>query len=387
MAIPAHNDVMRIMGPGASGDDVRDVQSRLGSLGYHIDPDEHGQFGESTAQAVREFQGRRELLVDGLVGEDTWLELVEAGHTLGDRVLYFRLPSSRGDDVRALQGWLNLLGFDAGREDGIFGERTDRAVREFQRNVGLAADGIVGSTTLAALTRLRPVRESPGRAVVREAEALRRLTATLQGARIGIDAGHGPEDPGETGPGGLVEADACAALAAAFHEELKARGAEPFFVRTPEETPPAHERARRANEFGAELLVSLHLSADPDPGRGGAASYYYGRGSYGSQAGRRLAELIQEELTELGLTGEHAQPKSLPLLRETRMPAVHVQPCHITNPADEARLGDEAFQRAVAVALGTALQRFFDGAASGGTGQDPERQPKHEAKTQGPERP
>lgn len=376
------------MGPGASGDDVRDVQARLGALGYRVEPDEHGHFGESTSRAVREFQARRQLLVDGLVGEDTWLELVEASHTLGDRVLYFRLPSYRGDDVRALQGWLNLLGFDAGREDGIFGERTDRAVREFQRNVGMAADGIVGSTTLASLTRLRPVAQSPGRAVVREAEALRRLSATLHGARIGIDAGHGPEDPGEAGPGGSVESEVCAALAAVFHEELAARGAEPFFVRTQEEAPPAPERARRANEFGAELLVSLHLSGDADPRQGGAATYYYGRGGYGSQAGRRLAELIHQELAGLGLAGEHPQPKSLPLLRETRMPAVHVQPCHITNPAEEALLAQEGFRRSVAVALATALQRFFDGDASGlggQPGQGPERQPQQDPQTQGVE--
>jgi N-acetylmuramoyl-L-alanine amidase len=368
---------MRTMGPGVTGEDVRDVQSRLGALGYRIDPDEHGEFGESTIRAIREFQRRRQLVVDGLVGEDTWLELVEASHTLGDRVLYFRLPSYRGDDVRALQGWLNLLGFDAGREDGIFGERTDRAVREFQRNVGLAADGIVGSTTLAALTRLRPVGPGPGRAVVREAEALRRLAATLAGARIGIDAGHGPEDPGEAGPTGTREADICSALAAAFHEELAERGAEPFFVRTADETPPAHERARRANEYGAELVVSLHLSADSDPVNRGATTYYYGRGGYGSQAGRRLAELIQDELTRLGLPDGHAQPKSLPLLRETRMPAVHVQPGYITNPAEEAQLGQEGFRRSVAMALATAIQRFFDGDISGlgGTArQGPQRQ-------------
>jgi hypothetical protein len=72
------------------------------------------------------------------------------------------------------------------------------------------------------------------------------------------------------------------------------------------------------------------------------------------------------------------------------MPAVHVQPCHITNPAEEARLGDEAFRRAVAKALSTALQRFFDGDASdpgAGTGQGPERQSQDEAEAQGPDRP
>src|SRR5262249_21338521 len=135
---------MRTIGAGARGDDVRDVQARLSAMGYHVDAEEIGGFGTTTAPAVREFQQRRQHLVDGLVGPDTWEELVEAGRSLGDRVLYLRVPFHRGDDVLALQARLNILGFDAGRADGIFGERTDRAVRDFQRNVGLLADGIVG---------------------------------------------------------------------------------------------------------------------------------------------------------------------------------------------------------------------------------------------------
>src|SRR5919198_1080402 len=132
---------METLSRGARGGAVRDIQARLAALGYRIDAREHGVFGPTTEQGVREFQQRRRLMVDGKVGTETWDELVEAGYSLGDRVLYLRYPYFRGDDVRALQGGLNLLGFDAGREDGIFGERTDRAVHQFQRNVGLPPDG------------------------------------------------------------------------------------------------------------------------------------------------------------------------------------------------------------------------------------------------------
>src|SRR6266581_6502707 len=197
---------MQNLSRGTRGDPVRDIQARLSSLGYTIDPGEHGEFGPSTERAVREFQQRRRLPVDGTVGPHSWQELVEAGYSLGDRVLYLRYPSFRGDDVRSLQASLNLLGFDAGREDGILGERTDFAVHQFQRNVGLPSDGIAGTTTLEALRRLRPVGPGPGRAAVREAEALRRLSASLEGARIAVDAGHGPSNPGPHGPTGLTEA-------------------------------------------------------------------------------------------------------------------------------------------------------------------------------------
>jgi N-acetylmuramoyl-L-alanine amidase len=189
-------DRMDTISLGARGDDVLDVQSRLAGLGYSIESEEHGVFGASTQRAVREFQQRRQLIVDGLVGGDTWQELVEAARTLGDRVLYLRAPSYRGDDVRDLQARLNLLGFDAGREDGILGERTHVAIRDFQRNVGLVPDGIVGPVTLEALIRIRPVGTGPGRAAVREGELLRRMAATLEGASIAVDAGHGPADRG-----------------------------------------------------------------------------------------------------------------------------------------------------------------------------------------------
>ena len=353
-------DPMNTISLGARGDDVRDVQSRLAGLGYAIDAEEHGVFGATTQRAVREFQQRRQLIVDGLVGEDTWQELVEAARTLGDRVLYLRSPSYRGDDVRDLQGRLNLLGFDAGREDGILGERTHNAIRDFQRNVALVPDGIVGPVTLEALLRIRPVATGPGRAAVREGELLRRMAATLEGASIAVDAGHGPADPGAIGPTGLTEAEAAALLAGALFDELVARGAEPFLLRSGPATPTADDRARRANESGAELLVSLHMNSHDEANAEGASCFYYGREGYVSQAGQRLAENIQEALTkDLGLKDGRTHAKSLPLLRETRMPAVHVEPCFITNHREEALLRTDRFRQDVALAVSAAIERFF----------------------------
>ncbi|HEX2089643.1 MAG TPA: N-acetylmuramoyl-L-alanine amidase [Actinomycetota bacterium] len=345
---------------GARGDAVLDVQRRLTSLGYHIDPSEHGEFGPTTRRAVQEFQQRRHLLVDGVIGEDTWAELVEAGYSLGDRLLYLRYPYDRGDDVRALQAALNVLGFDVGREDGIFGQRTDRAVREFQRNVGLPPDGIVGSTTIEAVARLRPVGPGPGLSTVREAEALRRMSASLQGSRIAVDPGHGPADPGAEGPSGLREADATLLMAEDLIAELQRRGAAPFLLRDRESDPSSNDRASAANDRGAELLVSLHLNSHPEAAAEGASTYYYGREGWSSQAGQRLAEIIQELLvSRLGRKDGRTHPKSLPLLRETHMPAVQVEPCFISNPNEESLLKDQRFRRDLAQALTEAIERFF----------------------------
>jgi hypothetical protein len=63
--------------------------------------------------------------------------------------------------VTSLQDKLRSSGFDPGRSDGVFGERTERAVRDFQRARGLQVDGAAGRRTLAALNspdRMEPTR-------------------------------------------------------------------------------------------------------------------------------------------------------------------------------------------------------------------------------------
>lgn len=66
------------------------------------------------------------------------------------RVIY--RVGSKGDTVRQLQEWLNQLGYDCGKADGVYGTKTEAAVRRFQGDHGLAADGIAGDKTQAALT-------------------------------------------------------------------------------------------------------------------------------------------------------------------------------------------------------------------------------------------
>ena len=80
----------------------------------------------------------------------------------------------RGDDVAELQRRLGQLGFDAHWIDGILGPRTQTAVRQFQHNVGLPDDGVVGRSTVEALERLaRRTAAEVTIAEVREHERLR----------------------------------------------------------------------------------------------------------------------------------------------------------------------------------------------------------------------
>lgn len=67
------------------------------------------------------------------------------------RILKLTSPFMRGDDVKQLQSRLKEKGYDPGQIDGIFGRKTQRAVKQFQREHDLKADGIVGKKTFAAL--------------------------------------------------------------------------------------------------------------------------------------------------------------------------------------------------------------------------------------------
>ena len=72
-----------------------------------------------------------------------------------DTPLIYRLtyPRMMGETVREIQQRLQIRGYEAGPDDGVYGPRTYAAVLEFQRHQGLLADGEAGPLTLAALRR------------------------------------------------------------------------------------------------------------------------------------------------------------------------------------------------------------------------------------------
>jgi N-acetylmuramoyl-L-alanine amidase len=338
---------------GERSDQVRDIQARLRALGYQIE-DESGEFDHSTLRAVRAFQQLRGVIADGIVGPDTWNELVEASWRLGDRILYIRWPLMRGDDVGTLQARLNALGFDAGREDGIFGPDTDHAVRAFQREYGIAEDGIFGPASHAGLVGLRIDR--PGTAAWLREELRIAEHPGLPDALVMIDPGHGGDDFGDGGAAGATEADVCWDIGWRLAQTLTSLGARVRFTRTETEAPDQSTRARRANDADADLFISIHLNAHEESTASGASTYYFKT----SRVGERVAELIQRELVELNLRDCRAHPRSYSVLRETRMPAVLVEPCFITNPDEEKRLDDPRFRAAVADAIAVALHHYYE---------------------------
>lgn len=341
---------------------VRDVQERLARLGHYTGPvDAH--FGPDTEAAVRAFQRERGLAADGMVGRETWRALVEAGHQLGDRLLWRAPQMLRGDDVHDLQHRLNQLGFDAGPEDGIFGPLAHAAVAEFQRNVGLVVDGVAGPRTIAALRRLRRDHQSGGVGVrAREREWLRSVVAHgFSGVRLLIDPSHGPNDPGTVGPGGITEHEVTWQLSRRLAARLSARGAEVLLSRGPGLTPGASDRATFANEQGVVAVISLSTGHHHTPAASGSACYYFGAPHFTSEGGQRLAGALQEACLAAGAWPDgRTHPMTWTLLRETRMPAVVCEPGFLTNPADERWLADPVSQEGLANTLADTLVAFFE---------------------------
>ena len=261
------------------------------------------------------------------------------------------------------------MGFDAGRADGIFGQRTEIAVREFQRNVGLAADGTCGPATLRALARLRRTVVGGRAQWIRESEQLHRARA---------DAGrqvrrHRPwprrRDRGAQYHG-LDEASLAEDLAARLEGRLAAVGAQAYLTRSADlsshgcaSTVDDAERAALANGIDADLLVSLHIDASPNPLANGVAAFYFGTASLGghrSVVGARLAALIQDEVvTRTDLLDCRTHPKTLgaaaadPDARRAPRARLPQQPGRRPPP------GHPEFRDTVAEAVVVAVQRLY----------------------------
>jgi N-acetylmuramoyl-L-alanine amidase len=345
--------VNELIREGSRSQEVADVQTRLRSLGFDIS-DDTGMFGAATVKAVKQFQQRRGILIDGIVGPHTWRELVEAGWRLGDRALYLKRPPMRGDDVAILQSRLNALGFAAAKEDGIFGADTDRAVRSFQREYAVAEDGIFGPRTLAALSGLRVDR--PGTAAGLREQLTLSEKRDLSGALIAIDPGHGGDDVGASAAHGINEADVCWDIGMRLAERLAASGARVRFTRTEIESPDVHSRAERANKMGCDVFVSIHLNESDSDVAEGATTFYFG----GSVAGAALAQKIQDRLIGLGAVDCRHHGRYYPILKETQMPAVIVEPIFATNPTETKQLLDAEFRRAIADAMADGIRDYFE---------------------------
>jgi N-acetylmuramoyl-L-alanine amidase len=195
-----------------------------------------------------------------------------------------------------------------------------------------------------------------------------------------IDPGHGGLDNGGKGPGGVLEKDIALTLASKLAEVLQEAGAvKPVLTRKDDYAVSLDDRAGLANHHRGDLLVSLHLGNSFRPVPAGFSLFYWspamavpdaapttpGKTPWDQEQrpfweqSRELAELMQQELlsTLTWPSGEVMQA-DLYLIRRVRMPAVLVELGSLNHPREASDLQKQAFQEAIARALGTAIERY-----------------------------
>ena len=382
MSGPGHGDGASLRGT-SSGDVLRrgdrgaaviEIRSALAALGLIHNPDEDFTTGRQVAidlfddqldHAVRAFQQRRGLLVDGVVGGATYRALREASYRLGARTLAHQFGAPMyGDDVATLQARLQDLGFYHALVDGYFGLQTHNALMSYQREYGLSPDGICGPETLRSLYFLGSRVTGGSLHAIREEEHVRVSGPRLSGKRIIIDPGRGGDDHGliANGPEGPIsEADILWDLASRLEGRMTAIGMETFLSRPVNHSPADAERAATANTVGADLMISLRFEHQPSPSASGVASFYFGspHGSV-STIGRNLADFIQRELVaRTGLRDCRTHGRTWDLLRLTRMPTVQVDVGYITSPDDRAKLVTRECRDAIAEGILAAVKRLY----------------------------
>ena len=152
-----------VLRTGSRGGAVEQLQFWLNTISQYVasipSVSVDGSFGSRTAAAVRAFQRRYGLAVDGVVGEATWNAIYAQFFSIqsdnGTPNAYPGTALRQGDEgqnVRLVQFWLKIArtvytALNNPTVDGQFGAATKRAVEAFQRYFGLTADGVVGRTT------------------------------------------------------------------------------------------------------------------------------------------------------------------------------------------------------------------------------------------------
>ena len=305
-----------------------------------------------TPDEIRTFQQERGLNVTGLLDVATERALEDARWKLGDRSLYLQSNSlMHGDDVAALQSRLSEMGFDCGRVDGIYGVRTEGAIKEFQKSVGAKVDGRCGPETIIGLIRLTKIVSGGAPTHMRESAAVRTRGPALANKVIVLDPGNNPG-----------EAEIVYDIAVRIEGRLLALGASVFLTRGAHNCPTESERIAFTNANPTDLFISLHTDHNENPLAQGVATYFYGSDAHGvhSVVGERFASLLQREISaRTSLLNCRTHAKTWDLLRLTQAPSVRVDCGYLSNTHDAKNLATPDFRDALAESFIIAIQRLY----------------------------
>jgi N-acetylmuramoyl-L-alanine amidase len=234
------------------------------------------------------------------------------------------------------------------------------------------------------------------------ASAAPRSAATPAAAReervrtIVIDPGHGGEEVGAKGPAGALEKDVSLAIARKLRAELLNGGLSVFLTRERDALVPLDDRAAIANNYKADLFVSIHANASRARGARGSEVYFLSYQASDDESRRiaqaegaaepppsvtpgsdlavilwdmaqaehleessALASRVQEELAAVtGSEGRGVKQAPFRVLVGASMPAILVEAAFISNPEEETLLRSDAYQAKIAAAVARGIQRY-----------------------------
>ncbi|HET8819328.1 MAG TPA: N-acetylmuramoyl-L-alanine amidase [Xanthomonadaceae bacterium] len=220
---------------------------------------------------------------------------------------------------------------------------------------------------------------------------------------IAIDAGHGGQDPGAIGKGGSREKDVTLAISRELARQVNATpGLKAYLTRDTDVFIPLYKRARLAREADADIFISIHADAAENRSADGSSVYVLSLKGASSQRARWLADkenaadliggvrvatasntlnAVLLDLTQSGnmkasedaasqvLAGlqrvgnihkRDVERANFAVLRTADMPSMLVETAFISNPTEEQRLRDPAFQRKVATAVLDGISTYFE---------------------------
>lgn len=207
--------------------------------------------------------------------------------------------------------------------------------------------------------------------LAREAErAVETWAWAVANRLIVVDPGHGGIDPGAVGPGGVKEKDVALAIGTKLTRYLGGAGAAVIMTREADvdlSDPGSgsllekkrEDLARRvayANERQAELYLSIHVNSFPSSRWWGAQTFYL----RGSETGKALAQMIQEELVRVigNDNRRKVKPEIYYVIQNAQMTSVIIEVGFISNPKEEALMADPIYQEKLAQAIYAGVVRY-----------------------------
>jgi N-acetylmuramoyl-L-alanine amidase len=191
------------------------------------------------------------------------------------------------------------------------------------------------------------------------------FTPSLKDKVIIIDPGHGGSDAGAIGPGKTMEKTITQAVALKLKVLLEKAGAKVFLTRQedcdvfgPDASAREELNARAvfADKHKADIFLSIHANASPNPSSNGTSTYYFRKTSYDAL----LAQNIQSGMVQAGgLRDRCFFPANFYVVKHAAVPAALIELAFLSNPDEEKLLNDPEFQQKMAQGIVKGVDNFF----------------------------